>query len=408
MKISKKTYIIIGLVVVLVMFSSIFIFNKIKSNTPEQEETSEIITLSEKSVKNADIKSDVVKEMPVLVQIKTTGQVKTNEDKRYTLNSISSGRVVQDNVKLGQHVTKGQIVAEVQNPEVIKINSSVLKDLHENRIAISQAQTKLNLAKNTYNREFRLYKEGISPQKDYLQAKSEMILAQNEVKMLQERSVHIKNETKELLKVYGVNANLNSESLRTTSPISAIHSGVITKKNITVGSVVTPEQVLYEVQDLSQLWIDIILYSEDIAKIKEKQTVKFYADAFPNKEFTGVINYIQSTTDEPTQTFKARTFIDNSLGLLKPGMFGTIIIDSDVKINKPFVPDSAIQRYGKEVFVFYDLGDNKYKKQNIELGEKGNGGYFVNSGISSGDKIVVKGSFTLKAEMLKSEFAEED
>lgn len=405
---NKKQIIIIISAILILLIVGVLVLKHINKSDVEGDETSDIISLNKKAIESAGIASDVVKELPVVVQIKTTGQVKTNEDKRYTLNAINSGRIVQDNVKLGEHVTKGQVVAEIQNPEVIKINSTALKELHENRIAISQAQTRLGLAKSNYVRENKLYKEGISPQKDLLQAKSDMILAQNEVKMLQERSVHIKNETRELLKVYGVNANLNSETLRTTSPITAIRSGVITKKNITIGSVVTPEQVLYEVQDLSQLWIDITLYSDDIAKIKEKQTVKFYADTYPNKEFKGVIDYIQPTTDEPTQTFKARTFIDNSLGLLKPGMFGTIIIDSDVKMNKPFVPDSAIQRYGKEVFVFYDLGDGKYKKQNIELGEKDEGGYFVNSGISANDKIVVKGSFTLKAEMLKSEFAEED
>ena len=68
----------------------------------------------------------------------------------------------------------------------------------------------------------------------------------------------------------------------------------------------------------------------------------------------------------------------------------------------------AIQKYGKETFVFIDAGDGKFVKRVVELGEKADNGYYAESGISKGDKIVTTGSFMLKSEMLKSEFAEED
>ena len=72
------------------------------------------------------------------------------------------------------------------------------------------------------------------------------------------------------------------------------------------------------------------------------------------------------------------------------------------------MPISAVQKYGKETFVFLDLGNGKYKKQDVVLGERDNDGYFINEGLNLGDKVVGNGSFTLKSEMLKSEFAEED
>ena len=373
-----------------------------------QKKNPDIVTLTNEAIKQAEIETEVVKEMPVKTQLTTTGQIKINEDKRFTLNSMVTGKIVQDKVKLGDYVKQGQVVAVIQNPEVIQINAGATRELHENRIAIRQAQTRYSLAKVNYEREKRLYSQGISPQKDLIQAHSEMIIAQDDLTNYRERTVHIQSEAKAMLGVYGTGANLNTERLATTSPITAIRSGVITKKNITVGSVVAPDQVLYEVSDLNELWLDITLYSNDIAKISENQVVIFKPDSYPGKSFTGKIDYIQPSSNEPSQTFVARAFINNSLGLLKPGMFGAIVIDSKIKQNKPFVPDSAIQKYGKEVFVFYDLGDGKYKKQDIELGEKTQGGYFINSGLNAGDKIVSKGSFTLKAELLKSEFAEEE
>ena len=408
--INKKT-IIIGL-----LFMSLLGFFLLKNhssgNNKAEEEpeatVSDVITLTPDAIKGVGISTLTVFEKPLVSQIVTTGEIKTNEDKRFTINSIVTGRIIQDRVKLGDYIRQGETVAIIQNPEVTQINANSTQQLHENRISIRQAQTRYTLAKMNYEREKKLFKEGISPQKDYIQAQSDMIIAQEELANVKEKSVHIKSEARAMLGTYGVSANLNSEGLITSSPITALRSGVITKKNITVGSVVSPDQILYEVSDLKQLWLDITLYAKDIAKIKDGQTVVFKSESFPTQQFIGKIDYIQPASNEPTQTFIARAFINNPLGLLKPGMFGEIVISSNMKENKPFVPEDAIQKYGKETFVFLDLGNGKYKKQVIQIGEKALDGHFINRGVQAGDKIVGNGSFTLKSELLKSEFAEEE
>jgi cobalt-zinc-cadmium efflux system membrane fusion protein len=303
-------------------------------------------------------------------------------------------------------VHAGQVLALVQNPEVVKISSTAVRDLHENNIALRQAQNRYNLAKTNYEREVKLYNNGISPQRDLLQAKTDMLLAKDDIATLQRRSSDIKNEANSLLSIYGTSSNFNS--LASSSPIKAIKSGIVTKKNVTVGAIVSTDEVLYEIQDLSKLWLDITLYSNNVNKIKKGQLVQFTSDSIKGKVFEGKVDYIQPISDDVSQTFIARVFLDNSLGLLKPGMFGNAVIKSDVKEKKAFVPEAAVQKYGKETFVFFNLGDNKFKKIPVELGEKIQGGYYVNSGIQAGDIVVTKGSFTLKAEMLKSEFEEDD
>jgi cobalt-zinc-cadmium efflux system membrane fusion protein len=367
---------------------------------------SNIITLSQKAIEKAELQSDMVKEKEVESSITTTAQVKSNEDSRYVLSSLVAGKLVKDNAKLGDYVKAGQVLALVQNPEVVKISSTAIRDLHENNIAIRQAQNKYNLAKANYTREVKLYSDGISPQRDLLQAKTDMLLAKDDVTNLQRRSQDIKNEANSLLNIYGTSSNFNS--LASSSPIKAISSGVITKKNVTVGAIVTTDEVLYEIQDLSNLWLDITLYSNNINKVQKGQLVQFTSDSIQGKVFEGKVDYIQPISDDLSQTFIARVFLDNSLGLLKPGMFGNAVIKSDVKEKKAFLPEEAVQTYGKETFVFLNLGDNKFKKTPVELGEKVQGGYYVNSGVQAGDIIVTQGSFTLKAEMLKSEFEEED
>ncbi len=72
------------------------------------------------------------------------------------------------------------------------------------------------------------------------------------------------------------------------------------------------------------------------------------------------------------------------------------------------MPEEAVQKYGKETFVFIKLDKNRFRKQTIQLGNHVAGGYLVNAGVQAGDTVVGKGSFILKSEMLKSQFAEEE
>lgn len=379
-----------------------------RNQEAESIEENGIVELSEEIVKDKDIKTETVEERPVTLSYTANGEIKKNEDKFYTISSMVQGRIISAPVKLGDNIKEGQIVAYIQNPEIAKINASTTSALHENRIEIHQAKTRLKLAKQNYEREKQLYKEGITPKKDLLQAESDYLIAKDDLENSQERDTHIRQEAKAVMASYGVIPNFDTERLATSSPLVAMQPGIITKKNVTLGSIVTPEQILYEVTDMSNLWLDIVLYSDNIAIIKKGQKVEFIPDSFKDKVFSAQIDYIQPIGNDATQTYTARAFIDNKDGLLQPGMFGTVKIINDKQENKPFIPKNALQKYGKELFVFVDMGDCKYKKQTVEIAEQSNDGYFISSGVEKGDKIVTEGSFTLKSEMLKSEFAEED
>lgn len=397
------------IIVLMLMLAVIPVFSACgNSNSEENEAQSEYIELSEEIIEDNKIETVDVIEKPVTTTIKTTGEIKTDEDKFYTVNSMLTGRIVSSPVKLGDFVQKGQVLAYVQSPEITRINAEATRTLHENRISINQAKTRLKLAKINYEREQRLYSEGISPQKDLFQAKAEYMLAKDDLAATLERDTHIKEETRAVMGAYGLSPNFNTENLATQNPICALKSGVITKKNISLGKVVVPEEILFEITDMSKLWLDITLYSTDIAQVEKGQKIEFIPDSYGGKKFYGRIDYIQPLSDNASQTFIARAFLDNSSNLLKPGMFGEISIINNHKENKPYVPISAVQKYGKETFVFLDFGDGKYKKQDVTIKEKDKNGYFIEEGVNLGDKIVGNGSFTLKSEMLKSEFAEED
>lgn len=379
------------------------------TETPTKKETSNIITLTPDARKKIGIKTDSIQQQLVRDDIVTTGQIQSDENKVFHINSLAPGRVIEDKVILGDTIRQGQTLAIIENLEVAKIYADFIRRFHENEVEIKDAETKLALAKSNLARTQQLYDENIAPQKALIQAQTEFTLASRSVEALKEKSTHLEEEARSLLSAYGVTLHdIRSEKIQTTSPIIAPRSGVITKKTITVGDVVAVQQTLYEVADLSQVWLDITIYDKDLPRVKEGQIATFVSDSMPGKLFAGPISYIRPSTGDNTRTFLARVILKNSALSLKPGMFGQVKIQEPAFAGQVFVPAEAVQTFGKEVFVFIDLGNSRYRKQHIQLGRKVEGGFLVESGLGSGDRVVTQGSFNLKAAVLKSQFAEED
>jgi cobalt-zinc-cadmium efflux system membrane fusion protein len=350
-----------------------------------------------------------------LSEIDTTGQIKADENRVFHINSIVAGRVVKDNVVLGNVIREGEQLAVIQNLDVAKTYGEYIHEAHQNEVDVEQTKARLELANKTVERLKGLSKEGIVAEKDLLNAQSQQKLLQIELEGHKEHSIHIKSEAKALLGAYGVGlpggeqgGPIDARKIETGSPLIAPRSGVVIQKNVTVGDVVNPAQPLYVVADLSQVWLDVAIYDKDLAKLKEGEAVVFKSDSLPGFEFTGRISYIQPSAGDGTRTFLARAVLPNPKLVLKPGMFGQIKVTGIGSDRRPYLPDKALQKFGNEDFVFVDKGDNLYEKRQVELGTRVGDGYLVNKGISPGELVVGSGSFKLKSELLKSQIGNED
>ncbi len=369
-----------------------------KTDAPSNQD---IITLSPQAAANAEIKSQPLKEMSYTSDIKTTGELKADENHVFHINSMVGGRVTEDKVNLGDLIHQGQTLAVVQNLEVTKLIGEYIHQKHSNEILASQLNSRLELANKNLERLNKLADEGIAPQKDVLTARNAVDQLTIELKGVKEHDIHLTSETEAMLSAYGKHLrNYDSHKIDSDSPLTAPRAGIIIKKTITLGDVVSTTEPLYVVADLSDIWLDITIYDKDLAQIKIGQAVTFVSDSLPGHKFDGKISYIQPLAGD-TRTFLARAVLPNRGLLLKPGMFGNATIHTNRKETLPYVADNAIQRYGKDVFVFADMGGGKYQKCSIELGERLLDGHLVKSGISSGAAVVNNGGLTLKAEFLR-------
>lgn len=376
----------------------------VEENTPPN-----VIALSPEAVRSIGISMVSVGSRSVAGQLVTTAEIKASENRVFHISPFTSGRIIQDHVTLGDRIRQGQTLAVVQNLDIAKIQADFIHELHSNEVEVDKARTRLALAQKNLERERRLLAEGISPRKDYQQAEAEAAIAKSEYEGELEHRVHIKAEGQALLGAYGMKPeSMHTERIRTGSPVTAPRSGVVTRKNTTLGDMVTPETVMYEVSDLSQIWLDVAVYPKDLSSVRIGQTVTFTTDSLPNRSFIGQVNYIAPTVSEARQTYLARAYLSNPDGILKPGMFGQARLDLPVRQSKSYIPESAIQKYGREVFVFIPLENNRFRKQTVVLGSRVGDGYFIESGLTFGQQVVGQGSFTLKSELLKGQFAEEE
>ncbi len=370
------------------------------------------ISLSKRALDSAQLEILTVENRIDQAKIITTGEIKADENRVFHINSIVAGRVIEDDVTLGKTIKRGDQLAVIQNLEVARTYGEYIHQAHQNEVDIAQVQARLDLAKKTMQRLSRLSQEGIVAEKDLLAAENQQKILEIDLKGLLEHHLHIRAEAKELLATYGVSLEKEEkggmEHINSGSPIVAPKSGVVIQKNVTVGDVVSPSQVLYVVADLSQVWLDVAVYDKDLQKIKEGQLVTFRSDSLHGAKFTGNISYIQPLAGDTTKTFLARVILPNQNMNLKPGMFGQAEISGSSSQEYPYLYDRSLQKYDNETFAFIRHDDGIFEKRSVSLGDRVGDGYMIRDGISAGDEVVGSGSFKLKSELLKSKISTED
>jgi cobalt-zinc-cadmium efflux system membrane fusion protein len=408
LKLSVVQWSLLGLfcLCVLVLSSCSFF---IKNEKSIQREDPEIIKLSSSAIKTNKINYVTAKVKSLKIPIESTATLRINENSLFKANSIIMGLVIQDNVNLGDKVYQGETLALIQNPEIAKLQSTYVHEFHLNEVETEQANTRLSLALENLEREKKLFEEGISPKKDYIQAEADYRIASSELTGKVTHKKHLNSESRALLSAYNLNPrNVKSGIINANLPITAARSGIVIKKNISLGSLVNPDTVMYEIADLSELWLDINIHPKSIDKVKIGQKVTFKTAVYPDKKFNGIISYIQQVSFTNTGIYVARAILDNPSGILLPGLVGEALIETNQAETKVCLPDSCIQQYGKEFFVFEKLSKNRFRKRTVELGSFINDAYLINSGVEANMKIVSEGSFLLKAELLKSLSGDEE
>ena len=194
----------------------------------------------------------------------------------------------------------------------------------------------------------------------------------------------------------------NSGQVKQEFDILSNTTGIVLNRSIKPGDYVQAGTVLFDVADLSKVWLLFDAYESDLPFLKSGDNLSFTVQALPGTKFNGKIAFIDAVIDPVTRVAKVRVESGNASGRLKPEMFATGIVSADLAEyrNKMVIPRSAVLWTGRRAVVYVkqaDSDDPVFKMREIELGPMLGNSYVVISGLSDGEEIVTQGTFSVDA-----------
>ncbi|MCI0448311.1 MAG: efflux RND transporter periplasmic adaptor subunit [Chlorobi bacterium] len=310
----------------------------------------------------ANVQTQKVKLMQFQGEKTFNGYVKINEKKLAKISTAVSGKIVNMFVNFeGQTVRKGQPVLEIYSPELVSTQKEYLLALDNfnqvktsgNRVAIDQAQSLVNSARE------RLTLWEMTP------------------KQIEELE--------------------RTRELKTTSVQYSRYSGIITKKLLQVGHWAMMGENIFEVADLSTVWVIANVYESDMQYIKNGQTVDIYSSAYPDEPLRAKINFINPVFDPDSRTLEVRIDVSNPSLVLKPDMYVKVKINTYASQSLG-VRKNAVIRTGEHDIVYIEKEKGVYVPKQVTVSYEQDEYYAISSGLEEGDVVVVSGGFLIDSE----------
>jgi Cu(I)/Ag(I) efflux system membrane fusion protein len=173
--------------------------------------------------------------------------------------------------------------------------------------------------------------------------------------------------------------------------------GFVIGKTAVHGMRVTPADTLFDIADLSSVWVLADVYESDLADVRVGMSARASLPYQPGREWSGAITFIDPLVDPATRTIKVRIEVPNQDAALKPDMFTDVLLRSDLG-TQLFVPEGAVLRAGERRIAFLDRGDGRLEPREVVIGDRVEGGYTVLSGLADGDRVVTSANFLIDSE----------
>jgi len=309
-------------------------------------------------------------------RLKTVGRIEVDERRITTVNLKVDGWVDTLYVNYaGQYVKKGMPLAEIYSPELMSLQ---LELLNLSKLSEHGARFQRNIEFNwgdrygTTGRLTALDTEGL-----FRVARQKLLLWE-----ISEEQIKKIEETKTPMRTITV-----------TSPVS----GYVLQKPVVKGTRVAPGEKLFDIVDLSTVWILADIYEYEVPFVKVGQKARITLSYFPEKEIAAKVDFIYPSFSGQTRTLKARFVIPNNERLLKPQMFANVEMDLDLG-EKLAIPETAVLDTGTRQVVYVDAGDGYFIPRAVRLGAKAGGMVEVLRGLSPGEKVARSGVFLIDSE----------
>jgi Cu(I)/Ag(I) efflux system membrane fusion protein len=286
--------------------------------------------------------------------LKLSGKIKANEESNAVQVTYFGGRIEKLYVNsTGERVGAGQRLATIYSPELVA------------------AQQELLTASSLKESQPELYKA-----------------VRNKLKLWK-------------LSEKQINAIETAGKVQENFPVFATVSGTVTMKTVEEGDYLKQGQPLYKIANLNTVWAEFDAYENQIASLKEGQTIKVTTNAYRNEVFDAKVSFIDPLLNSATRTVVVRAVLQNKKDLFKPGMFVEGIIEGTQTSteNTVSVPSTAVMWTGERSVVYVKTNPNEaiFEMREVLLGNANGDSYTILEGLKNGDEVVTNGTFTVDA-----------
>jgi Cu(I)/Ag(I) efflux system membrane fusion protein len=327
-----------------------------------------IVTVSPVRRQLIGVVTEEVQKKEVLKTIRAVGRVEYNEKSLSAVNLKFSGWIEELLVKsTGERVAKGDPLFVIYSPELLEAEQNyllALGALHALGNSKPNGDSKPNSAQSMAGENLRSARERLLL----------LDLTAGQIKELEDR-----------------------KEAPTRLPIFSKVGGVVIRRNVLEGSQVQAGMNLYELADLSTVWVTADIYEYEVPLVKVGQDVKMSLPSLPGEELPGKVTYVYPYLNEATRTVRVRVELSNPEWRLKPGMYGDATIEVPLG-EQVVVTDQAILDSGVRQIVFVDLGEGRMEPREVKVGHRTDGLATILDGLSPGEKVVKSGNFLIDSE----------
>lgn len=335
------------------------------TQTAEQKQLAEMlghVSMSANQRIMANVATVAAKQGVLNKEINAVGIVQYDQTRQAKVTAWIAGRIDRLNVDtVGAFVNKDKPVAEVYSPDLV------------------------------------------ATQQEYLLAvKSRDQLKNSSIPSISQNGEGLVASAKQRLMLFGVKESQILELEKAGKPnirlpIYTPLSGIVIEKMVQQGQYVNTGEVLFNIADLSKVWVEIDVFENEVPYVKVGQQVEIRSSADQHVKANGRISFVYPFHDPKTHTVKARVEMPNPRYILKPDMFVNAIIK--VPLSKGIVvPVTAVIDTGKRQLVWVEMSPGMFEPREVQAGERIDDKVQILSGINAGDKVAVSGSYLIDSE----------
>ncbi|MFZ5524271.1 MAG: efflux RND transporter periplasmic adaptor subunit [Pseudomonadota bacterium] len=319
------------------------------------------VVLNVEKVQKLGVKSEAATLRMLDKTVRAAGKIEINERRTYTIAPKFEGWVERLYVNAsGQPVSKGQPLFEVYSPELISA-------LREYALA-TQGEASLKAAGDEARSSMRqLAAASLARLRNW-------DIADDQIKQL------ASGEARKNLTYY--------------APVS----GIVLEKKAVQGMRFMPGEMLYQIADLSSVWVIADVAEQDIGAVKAGSVAQVNMAAYPGKHFKGKVDFIYPTLNTETRTVQVRVELANPNGLLKPAMFANVELAASHGGKVLAVPVSAVIDSGTRQLVLVQLAQGRFEPRTVRLGSRSENHVEVLEGLAEGEQVVTSANFLIDAE----------